>query len=466
MSEIVGANVDDLQHLATDFRGAADRFDSARNDVLRAIARTAWQGHTAEQFRAEWNALHAVVMGNLAGDLREAASTVVRNLEDQLRTSGSTGVSAGRHAAWVVGGAGAAALSGLTPKEQRVALIKMGWKDGDAAWDKMTHEEQRAFIESNLKNGELDALPPHARYAINRELVLEEYLRLNELPHPNGAEVARMNLYGDVLKNDRQVLFFDPSGDGRIAVVNGDLSNAQNLAVQVPGISNSMNNFDGMMRDGDSLANQAGTAHTAVVSWLGYDAPKGPADGISPALGVTPAGRLVATGIAAQNGVEYGTDVMARAGATSLNSFVSSLDAQRPDAHITVIGHSYGSLVTGYAAKDGMPADDIVLIGSPGSGVHSASEFSHGGTPPVVHVGYNTTDYVANGSDLSAYGDGAHFGTDPRADSFGADEVHRFEGGVHSYYQKDQLSWMANIVAPTYTSEAFSDLPDPNASIA
>ncbi len=36
--------------------------------------------------------------------------------------------------------------------------------------------------------------------------------------------------------------------------------------------------------------------------------------------------------------------------------------------HITVFGHSYGSTVTGMAALDGMKADDVVFLGSPGVG--------------------------------------------------------------------------------------------------
>ncbi len=89
MSEVIGANLNDLQELVREFRAAADQFDGARNSVLRAVARTAWQGQTAEQFRAEWDAVHAVVMGNLAGDLRHAATVILTNADEQRRTSAS-----------------------------------------------------------------------------------------------------------------------------------------------------------------------------------------------------------------------------------------------------------------------------------------------------------------------------------------------------------------------------------------
>jgi hypothetical protein len=45
--------------------------------------------------------------------------------------------------------------------------------------------------------------------------------------------------------------------------------------------------------------------------------------------------------------------------------------------HLTVVGHSYGSLLSGVTAAQprlGLPADDLVLIGSPGAGVAHASE--------------------------------------------------------------------------------------------
>jgi pimeloyl-ACP methyl ester carboxylesterase len=37
-------------------------------------------------------------------------------------------------------------------------------------------------------------------------------------------------------------------------------------------------------------------------------------------------------------------------------------------AEVTVMGHSYGSTVTGMAASSGMQADRVVLVGSPGTG--------------------------------------------------------------------------------------------------
>ncbi|MEV8476581.1 alpha/beta hydrolase [Streptomyces sp. NPDC051173] len=48
--------------------------------------------------------------------------------------------------------------------------------------------------------------------------------------------------------------------------------------------------------------------------------------------------------------------------------------------HVTAVGHSYGSLTVGQASQQpgGIPADDIVLLGSPGVGVDKASDLGVG----------------------------------------------------------------------------------------
>jgi hypothetical protein len=51
------------------------------------------------------------------------------------------------------------------------------------------------------------------------------------------------------------------------------------------------------------------------------------------------------------------------------------------DPHITAIGHSYGSLTVGQAAQrdGGIPgADDIILVGSPGTGADRAEDLNVG----------------------------------------------------------------------------------------
>src|SRR3954471_12855663 len=152
----------------------------------------------------------------------------------------------------------------------------------------------------------------------------------------------------------RHFLFFDPAGDGRTAEVFGDLSTATRIAVLVPGVDTTLADFDrglgGVARrapgvQGRTLYEQLSKRDrdVAVISWLGYDPP----DGLGPAAA---------------------TEGRARAGARRLTTFVRDVLHQRPDVTITLIGHSYGSLVVGLAAPDLPEVADVVVLGAPGIG--------------------------------------------------------------------------------------------------
>jgi hypothetical protein len=74
--------------------------------------------------------------------------------------------------------------------------------------------------------------------------------------------------------------------------------------------------------------------------------------------------------------VEAASPRRAVAGALGLRRFEDGLRAahEGPPARQTVVGHSYGSLVVGSAARSsGLAADEIVFVGSPGVGVDSAA---------------------------------------------------------------------------------------------
>lgn len=65
------------------------------------------------------------------------------------------------------------------------------------------------------------------------------------------------------------------------------------------------------------------------------------------------------------------------------------------DPHVTAVGHSYGSLTVGLAAqeKGGIPgADDIILVGSPGTGADNAQDLNVG--KDHVFVGAADNDIV------------------------------------------------------------------------
>jgi hypothetical protein len=158
----------------------------------------------------------------------------------------------------------------------------------------------------------------------------------------------------------RHFLFFDPAGDGRTAEVFGDLTSATRIAILVPGVSTTLVNFDrglgGVARrapgvQGRTLYEQLSKRgkDVAVISWLGYDPPRG--------IGLTAA-----------------TEGRARTGAAALVAFVRDVLRQRPGAAVTLIGHSYGSMVVGLAAKHLPEVGDVIALGSPGVGAAHAAD--------------------------------------------------------------------------------------------
>lgn len=157
-------------------------------------------------------------------------------------------------------------------------------------------------------------------------------------------------------ESDVYLLDFDlgfAGGDGKAAIALGDPGTAEHVGVLVPGVNNAVGSVGNSLQDAASLRSEVARSvdenlmeRTSTIVWMGYDNPSGLLDGINRAE--------------------------AHQGAPWLKKFVRDLrDGHResPEApHITVFGHSYGSVVTGRAGLAGMEADDIVFLGSPGVG--------------------------------------------------------------------------------------------------
>jgi hypothetical protein len=156
----------------------------------------------------------------------------------------------------------------------------------------------------------------------------------------------------------RQFLEYDTRGDGRAVEVVGDLALATHIAIVIPGVDTTVANFDHGLGNVERRAPafqarqlyRQMTARTsepvAVVAWLGYDPPEG-------------------------IGLDAIRENRAGAGATALVSFVDTL----PGVPVTIIGHSYGSVVAGLAAPKLRPTvHDIIAIGSPGMGVDTRAD--------------------------------------------------------------------------------------------
>lgn len=228
-------------------------------------------------------------------------------------------------------------------------------------WNALSDDERRwLFDHEPARIGALDGLPADVRDRANR-IALD---RAASGDHRLDALRARLARTGP----DRAYLLgFDPGGDGRAIVSVGNPDLATNIVTLVPGMGSDLRTFGGPLTDADHLAGRAGPG-TAVVAWLGYDAPD----------------NLVA---ATSNGY-------ARDAGAALARFQEGLRASHEGgpAHLTVVGHSYGSTVVGYTSHErGLQADDIVFVGSPGVGVNHATGLG----VPAGHVWSSTARWDA-----------------------------------------------------------------------
>ncbi|MFI0238889.1 alpha/beta hydrolase [Streptomyces sp. NPDC016845] len=295
-------------------------------------------------------------------------------------------------------------------------------------WDHLSKEEQQEYITSfpDVLGG-LDGIPAVARDQANREN-LPLIIASLEGKTADGAQEKLAGLRGiqDKLSQNSHppmyLLGVGLEGKGRAIVSYGNPDTSKNVSSYVPGLGTAL---DGEFAD-DTVRRAYQTAKgaqkydpsSASIVWLGYDAP-----GFKDVMSTTNASK----------------------GASDYNSFMDGIQAtsEHKNAHITAIGHSYGSLAVGTAARQdgGIPgADDIVLLGSPGTGADKASELNVG--KGHVFVGSADNDPVTKlpakqdlfgvVSPVVAAGrwgnDDIWFGTDPASAEFGATRMESGDG--------------------------------------
>ncbi|MFD8466130.1 alpha/beta hydrolase [Streptomyces cyaneofuscatus] len=230
----------------------------------------------------------------------------------------------------------------------------------------------------------------------------------------------------------RQFLSFDGRDGGRSVEVVGELSGARRVAVLVPGAGVGLDAYGRLRRGAVALQRELGQGG-AVVVWLGYRSP----------ATVSPASV---------------TDGRAAEAAPRLRELVDRLGAVLPGARITLLCHSYGSVICARAAS-GIPADAIVLYGSPGTGSEDVAALRTGAR---VWAGRGGGDWIARVPHVRVrvpFVGAVGFGTDPVADRFGA-EVFDAGGGGHSDYLlpgSRSLTNLARIASGRAPSEAGRD---------
>lgn len=330
----------------------------------------------------------------------------------------------------------------------------------NAWWEGLSEAEREAVIAAYPHLvGPADGLPAGVRDEANRILLDDDLASLGAkdedgtisedergiLDNAESAQeaLAEADQTVDPLTGESvpgSLWLYDPGafdGDGRVAVAVGDLDTATDVAVMTPGISTDMGDapkYAGYMGNLYEATRYNGDGSSvATMFWLGYDAPTGPFD---PATA---------------------TEGRAEDGGERLADAFDGLRASREDdpAHMTAIGHSYGSTATSYAAGDfDLPADDVVLIGSPGAGpADHAGDFSVG--EDHVYVGRDSRDLVATLGDEGWVGKGGiGLGTDPSSEDFGAtrfeaEDVNRSwhinTGDAHGSYLNHDTESLYNI---------------------
>ncbi|MFD5030442.1 alpha/beta hydrolase [Streptomyces sp. NPDC058405] len=214
----------------------------------------------------------------------------------------------------------------------------------------------------------------------------------------------------------RHFLAFDGRDGGRTAEVFGDLSQAERIAVLVPGSDTGLDRYE-RFRTGARALQQALGSGAAVVAWLGYPTP----GTVSPEV-LTPA--------------------LADDAAPRLHTFVRELSAAKPAARTSLLCHSYGSVVCARAAP-GLRVADIVLYGSPGTGVDHVGRFH---TRATVWAGRGADDWIADVPHVRLQLPFATlgFGADPVSKGFGA-RVFDAGAGGHSDYLKPGSVSLRNI---------------------
>ena len=235
---------------------------------------------------------------------------------------------------------------------------------------KQAAQNELDSVNKELNAGRANAIRTRALEARKEELEAQvaSYKEIERQLNDKGR--IRLEDYQHGAKGEPFSLLTLQVDDGRVvaAVARGDVDHAKNVATIVPGISTTVNgklggeiSRAGVIRDAAVAEGNLATKDVAVVSWLGYKAP--------PGLSLDMEGNL-----------DIATPDLARKGAVKLAGFETGLAASRRygagDANITLIGHSYGSAVSGMATtmtRDG-DVDNVILCGSPGMGTDDPSE--------------------------------------------------------------------------------------------
>ena len=435
MDELLGADTDTLDRMAESFSLDARRVQDIRTQAQQVVAeiQAAWNGPDLWQLIQQWEQQGLRQLVNTSASLDTLARQLLAQSTAQRGASGTDGGHSDSAFTWMAPSAALgipvpASAAGGSSTEQRALTTPAGsppthGSPGENAgwWKSLSKEDQqRLIVEHPGWIGNLDGVAFTARDAANRALLGVDRARLVAEEQRVTAHLAG-NWFGGTFTDDdaalshvedklasldaidatlarngdRQLLLLDLSRErAEAAIARGNVDNADNVAVFVPGmtanVNESMKDYDHNMDElqhraelENKRANPTADATTATVTWIGYQTPQ---------LGWD----LIGENSAAD-------DHAAQSGAAQLVPFLQGIDSARDhDAHLSLLAHSYGSTTAGLALRQSTGVDDVVFFGSPGLDTNNVKDLS----VPQGHAYYIEARW-------DPVGDLGYFGMDP-----------------------------------------------------
>jgi pimeloyl-ACP methyl ester carboxylesterase len=227
-----------------------------------------------------------------------------------------------------------------------------------------------------------------------------------------------------------RILAYDPRGLGRLIEVFGDLDTADHVAVMVPGVGWNLKKVLYNNRPGKAnpvLGAEALNAEmqrlqpgsrTAVVMWLGYDAPEG----------------IDREAMRSERAID---------GAPDLAQFLRVLPGS---SRITLVGHSYGTVVCGRAIRlaHGSRVGDLVSLASPGMDADTSADL---GGSARVWAARSSNDPIELTPHVRLGGFG--HGADPVDPAFGAKVFRTGTAQGHGDYYLPGTESLTNVARIT-----------------
>lgn len=340
--------------------------------------------------------------------------------------------------------AGAAEMTGATPAD---------WKKAPDTTHALDNEFKRDHPPPGPRPGDMSSGDLKAIEQANLKLLDEMEQEYSQLPVGQVRTDRLADIAGirDALKTPDSHLVYlakpdDPSQMIPAATAIGDPFKADRVSVTVPGVgSTTRQSIGSMTREAYGLRQEAqdigrrvgDNSSVSTIAWVGYQPPL------------------------SLDSKEVLTDAVAQANAPKLESFLHTLNSasSNPTHTTSLFGHSYGSLLSGIALKDGASADvnNVVLYGSPGFEATSPAQLgmsddhffvmsAHddpirpiGALAPLHGWGADPNAIIFGDTDRYRF---THLETQAGTVDVGGQELNKTGASGHSEYGRDPLQRM------------------------